>query len=229
MRKRIIIIIAIIASVFISNAQNIQLHYDMGKDRGYLTSTVEMFKPDNYGSTFFFVDMDYGVGDAKGVSLAYWEIARAIKFWDAPVAFHVEYNGGFGRWQSGEFSGAYEIEDAWLAGLEYSLDAEDYSKGFTIQALYKYIRGKHDMSFQLTGVWYVNMLNEKISFTGYADFWRENFFYGEEKTKYVLQAEPQLWYNFSKNIALGGEVEVDYNFLNKGWKFFPTIGTKVTF
>ena len=30
-----------------------------------LTSTVEMFKPDKYGSTFFFIDMDYGEWTGK--------------------------------------------------------------------------------------------------------------------------------------------------------------------
>ena len=45
-------------------AQNIQLHYDFGrslydkdlKDRPVLTSTVEKFHHDKWGSTYFFVD-----------------------------------------------------------------------------------------------------------------------------------------------------------------------------
>lgn len=229
MTRKILLSVVLLICILTIKAQNIQLHYDFGEGRSYLTSTVEMFKPDKYGSTFFFIDMDYGAGDTKSVSLAYWELARAFKFWDAPVAFHIEYNGGFGRWQEGDLSGAYEIEDAWLTGVEFSLDAEDYSKGITIQALYKYIRGKHNMSFQLTGVWYLNFLSDKFSFSGYADFWREDFYYGQEKTKFVFQAEPQLWYNFTKNFAFGSEVETDYNFLNKGWKVYPTLGAKVTF
>ena len=62
-------------------AQNIQLHYDFGrslydkdlKGRPLLTSTVEKFHPDNWGSTYFFIDMDY---TSEGVASAYWEIAR---------------------------------------------------------------------------------------------------------------------------------------------------------
>ena len=71
-------------------AQNLQLHYDFGKDRKHLTSTVEMFKPDKWGSTFFFVDMDYGVGNVKGVSLAYFEIARSFNIGKGPLAAHIE-------------------------------------------------------------------------------------------------------------------------------------------
>ena len=52
-------------------AQNVQLHYDFGhnlykgkngkdlQSRGYLTTTVEQFKPDSWGSTYYFIDMDY--------------------------------------------------------------------------------------------------------------------------------------------------------------------------
>src|SRR5690606_41205685 len=69
-----------------------------GKDRKLITTTVEMFKPDKFGSTFFFIDMDYS-SDARdvdnGLSLAYWEIARAFK-WNENQKFmpRAEYNGG---------------------------------------------------------------------------------------------------------------------------------------
>jgi hypothetical protein len=39
-----------------AKAQNLQLFYDAG--RGCATSTVEMFRPDDGGSTFFFIDFD---------------------------------------------------------------------------------------------------------------------------------------------------------------------------
>jgi len=222
-----ILMLAIV--VFGVKAQNLQLHYDLGKGRNYLTSTVEMFRPDKYGSTFFFIDMNYSAGGIKGVSLGYWEIARAIKFWDEPVALHAEYNGGSGLFNAGESIGGYVVRDAWLGGLEYSFDAENFSKGFTIQALYKYIRGKHDASFQLTGVWYLNFLKNKFSFTGYTDFWREDFIFDGDKTRFVIQSEPQLWFNVNKKFAIGGEAEIDYNFLFKGLKCYPTLGAKVTF
>ena len=66
MRKFFTLAVLLLA-VFCGKAQNVQLHYDFGgalydKDldgRPALTSTVEMFKPDKWGSTYFFVDMDY--------------------------------------------------------------------------------------------------------------------------------------------------------------------------
>ena len=48
------------------NAQNIQVHYDLGHSlyndidkRPSMTTTMEMFKPDRWGSTFAFIDLDY--------------------------------------------------------------------------------------------------------------------------------------------------------------------------
>lgn len=228
--RKTLLLLAVLAFVAKLSAQNVQLHYDLGKDRNYLTSTVEMFKPDKWGSTFFFIDMNYNVSDVKGVSLAYWEIARALKLGKTPFAFHAEYNGGFGQFVSTPFNGAYQINDALLTGIEYSFNNKDFSKGFTLQALYKYIRDKHDASFQLTGVWYMHMLNKKLTFSGFADFWKEDNTFGTETTEFVLLTEPQLWYNFTGNISLGGEIEIANNFGGvKGFGLCPTLGAKWSF
>ena len=215
-------------------AQNIQLHYDFGKDRNYLTTTVEMFKPDKWGSIFFFIDMDYNVGDVKGISMAYWEIARGFNLGKSPFAAHIEYNGGFGQYRIDDAGFAYQINDSWLAGLDYNFNNEDFTRGFTLQLLYKYIRDKHDGSFQITGVWYMNMLNNKLTFSGFADFWREDtyFYDGEtvETTDFVFQSEPQIWYNFTSQFSLGTEMEFGYNFVPvKGFRINPTLGAKWTF
>lgn len=215
-------------------AQNVQLHYDFGKDRNFPTTTVEMFKPDKWGSTFLFVDMDYNVGEIKGISMAYWEIARGFNLGKSPLAAHIEYNGGFGQYTTPDFIGAYQINDAWLAGLDYNFNNEDFTRGFTLQVLYKYIRDKHDASFQLTGVWYMHMLNKKLTFSGFADFWREDQAFTDgvnvENTRFVFLTEPQLWYNFTENISLGTEIEIGNNFPPvKGLRVNPTIAAKWTF
>jgi hypothetical protein len=209
------------------SAQNFQVHYDMGKDRSYFTTTFEMFKPDQWGNTFFFVDFDYNANDVRGVSLAYMEIARALRFWDNPFALQVEYNGGFGQFMPG---GAFQINDAWLAGGQYTWNTADYSRLFTLQTQYKYIRDKHNASFQITGVWVVHFLERKLTFTGFADFWREDMFFGDEITKFVFLTEPQLWYNFNKNLSIGSEIEVSSNFAgNKGFMVNPTAAVRWTF
>ena len=225
------LVLFFIAGLFAFGAfsQNVQLHYDMGKDRGYLTSTVEMFKPDKTGNTFFFIDFDYGVGDVEGVSLSYFEIARCFKLGKSPFSWHGEYNGGFGQWKAGAAGGAYTINNAWLTGIDYSWNASDFSRGFSLKALYKNIANTMDSkpnSFQITGVWYLNFAKGKMSFTGFADLWREKTAFG----KMVFLSEPQLWYNINKNFAAGGEIELSNNFGGMdGFKVMPTLGAKYTF
>lgn len=227
--KKILLLLLVFVTATVLKAQNIQTHYDLGKDRKYLTTTVEMFKPDKTGNTFFFIDMDYGAGDVKGVSLAYFEIARCFHLGKGPFSWHAEYNGGFGQWKSGTAGGAYTINNAWLTGIDYSWNSADFSKGFSLKALYKNIRNTADdkpNNFQLTAVWHVNFANGKMSFTGFADFWKEKSSVGN----YIFLSEPQLWYNITKQFALGTEFEFSNNFGgHDGFMLNPTIAAKYTF
>jgi hypothetical protein len=227
--KKVLLLLLIFVSATTLKAQNIQAHYDLGKDRKYLTTTVEMFKPDKTGNTFFFIDLDYGAGDVKGVSLAYFEIARCFQLGKTPFSWHAEYNGGFGQWKSGTAGGAYQINNAWLTGIDYSWNSGDFSKGFSLKALYKNIRNTSDNkpnSFQITGVWHVNFAKGKMLFTGFADFWKEKSTFGN----YIFLSEPQLWYNVCKQFALGSEFEFSTNFGgNDGFMLNPTIAAKYTF
>lgn len=224
--KKLLLFFATLLGASSLMAQNVQLHYDLGEDRNYLTSTVEMFKPDQWGNTFFFIDMDYSVGDNKGVNLGYFEIARCLKFWDAPLSVHVEYNGGMVP--------NFVFSNAWLSGIDYSWNNSDFTKGLSAKVLYKRIEYTDYLSYQTTLVWYMHFFDKKLSFTGFADFWKEKKSWGTgadiEKTDYVFLAEPQLWYNFTENISLGGEVELSNNFFsNDGMKIMPTVAAKWTF
>ena len=235
--KKLVLILFVTLVAFGTYAQNIQTHYDMGKDRGYLTTTVEMFRPDKTGNTFFFIDFDYGVGDVEGVSLAYFEIARCFKLGKSPFSWHGEYNGGFFQPVPGV---ANSINNAWLTGIDYSWNSSDFSKGFSLKALYKNIANTTNSkpnNFQLTAVWYLNFAKGKMSFTGFADFWKEGhtvsndgFVANFQAKDYIFLAEPQLWYNFNKNFAAGGEIELSNNFAgHDGFMVNPTAALKYTF
>ena len=214
-------------------AQNVQLHYDLGSAlyneldyRPKLTTTVEMFKPDQWGSTFFFIDMDYADGK---VASAYWEIARELQFWKAPFSVHVEYNGGLNY-----------INNSYLGGLTYTWNNKDFSRGFSLSAMYKYIHHNPEPNnFQLTGVWHIHFAGGKYSFMGFADFWREKHddIKGHNHD-YVFMAEPQFWVNLNKfkkindnfNLSLGTEWEFTNNFaLMDGFYVNPTIAMKWSF
>lgn len=227
--KRVLLLFTLFLVAVVANAQNIQLHYDFGDGRKYFTSTVEMFKPDKFGSTFFFIDMDYSSDErnvSNGISLAYWEIARSFK-WNENQKFQprVEYNGGVFK-LDGEDTPFVPIENCWLAGIERTFASTDFSKILTLQANYKYIEDKEDVSFQLTAVWTILMLEGKLTFAGFADFWKEEMFWG---TDFRFLTEPQLWYNFNSHFSIGSEVEISNNFVKDGTFISPTIAVKYTF
>lgn len=241
--KKLIVFALLLMTGKLAFAQNVQLHYDLGEDRKMFTTTVEMFKPDKIGSTFFFIDMDYG-SDASGVdgiNMAYWEIARSFKI-SPNSAFEprIEYNGGFGIYEYTDSDGnteseGYSINSAYLIGGQYTWNNADFSKVFTLQANYKYIKDIEDASFQITGVWGFHFLERKLSFTGFADFWKEEHAVFDDNgnmstADYVFLTEPQLWYNATEKFSFGTEIELTNNFgTNEGFMINPTIAAKWTF
>lgn len=221
-------------------AQNFQMHYDFGKNRNYVTTTFEMFKLDKWGNTFFFVDFDYNLDKDRHPSLAYMELARCFTLGKTPLSAQIEYNGGLMALPDVGGNQALAINNSYLAGLDYGWNSADFTRFLNFKVLYKYIQGKNPASFQLTGVWTLNFLENNLTFTGFADFWREdnlNYYRpdGDELetaslTKFVFLSEPQIWYNFTPNISVGSEVEIGTNFgAIKGTKFCPTLGVKWTF
>lgn len=230
------LIAAMLCLPMVSKAQNLQVLYDTNRD--CITTTFEMFRPDAFGSTFIFVDMDY----APTAFGAYTEIARDFCFWKDSrlnwLSAHAEFNGGLTTFElpSEEISGA-RYNNAWLLGATYSGHSNDFSKTWSVTASYKATLGAEGLNgqsqphgFQLTGVWGVNFAKGWCSFSGFADFWYEG-------NTYIFISEPQFWVNLNKiagweNIPLsvGGELEVSNNFAGyKGFYARPAFGAKWTF
>lgn len=225
-------IVLLLTTISPLKAQNVQLLYDTG--RNCVTSTVEMFRPDAWGNTFFFVDVDY----TPKASGAYWEIARELNFWQQSnldwLSLHLEYNGGLNT-DVGAF------DNAWLAGITYSGHSADYSKTWSVSALYKLTPGAKGAAgecqahnFQITGVWGISFADGWCDFSGFVDFWREVRPW--QGTKYIFMSEPQLWVNLNKlegwkdvNLSIGGELEVSNNFVDEGFRVMPALGLKWTF
>ena len=227
----------LLLSSFGALAQNIQLHYDFG--RKGITSTVEMFKPDKGGSTFFFVDLDY----TPKVSGAYFEIARELCFWQESkvdwLSVHVEYNGGLGLYKDavGDIRG-YAINHAALVGLNYCLHTKDYKNIFNLELLYKYIvddynKTANQVPLQFTFVWGCDdfCTAPGLRFSGFLDIWGQRNATGQS---FVFISEPQLWYNVGRwfkcpNLNIGTEIEFSYNFTGQGFMCNPCLGIKWCF
>lgn len=207
-------------------AQNFQVHYELHEDRKYFTGTLEMFKTDDLGSIFWFVDIEYNDRiEEKSASLAYWEIARMFNIpaiEDLTVG--LQYNDGL------DTSGG--LGNIWLVGVEYPIDL----KFITLVTSIWYRDAEfQDPNLQATVVWFKPLMGSKMMFTGYFDLWgQRNFDFDAQEIdlQWVLLTEPQLWYSFSKKISIGGEVEISKNFIfgaGDKLKIFPTLGVKWDF
>lgn len=245
--KHFFLTLALVATTVAAPGQNVQLHYDLGHslyndlgNRPSVTTTVEMFKPDTWGSTYLFTDIDY---QRDGVAGAYWEIAREFnvtknKQW----AFHVEYNGGLNSDE--DTWNATRFQHAVLAGGAWNWHSADFSRTFSVQALWKYyFKNRHYGArpfngFQLTEVWGIQFAKGFCTFSGFCDLWYDPSANG----KWIVISEPQFWWNLNKfkgwekiNLSVGTEWELSNNFVwnDKGehnrFYFIPTIAAKWTF
>jgi hypothetical protein len=133
------------------------------------------------------------------------------------------------------------FNNSWLVGATYSGHSKDFSKTWSLSAMYKIIpgtiglSGKPDIhSFQITGVWGIEFAKGWCTFSGFFDFWRESRPW--QGTEYIFMTEPQFWVNLNKikgcdkvNLSLGGEIEISTNFIDKGFHALPAVGAKWTF
>lgn len=241
MKKTLFMAMAFIAAISAS-AQDIQLHYDFGRNiypneeagRPKVTMTVEHFNTDQWGSWFYFVDVDFSRKFTEG---AYTEVSREFNLGkQSPFAAHIEYNGGLNRFGS--------FQQSALIGPAWNGHSEDFSKTYAVQLMYKQFFKSYDdtrayASFQLTGVWSTTFANKACTFSGFIDFWR-----GEQANDHgqlVILTEPQFWYNLnsipsmkSTNLSIGTEVRISNNFIynlynDKSFFVNPTLALKWTF
>ncbi len=199
--------------------QNLQLHYDLGEGREYLTSTLEMFKTDSGGTTFFFVDFDYNAAKTGSASLAYWEFIRYFRVPSLPgLSWTVQFNDGVAPWGP--------IGDVWLAGVSFPLNLGVVTVATDL--LYRRARFSDGKDLQLTMVWFQPLWGGKVTLTGYIDV-RSDRPAGSDR-EIVVMGEPQVWYQVRPELALGGELEISYNFLpDPGWQVKPTVAVKWRF
>lgn len=214
---------------------DIQVFYDFGslgtacanKRTNRMTTTVELFHPDAWGSTFLFIDFDYSINrrDPSHTPFgAYWEIARCLNFWKGSKAkdlsLHVEYNGGFGSYMTDKTDQivGFPINNAILVGLEYFLHTPDFKNTFSLELLFKYIADGYNMwnmrkdgkwisqsgnvvPLQFTFVWTCRdfCTAPGLTFSGFVDIWGQKMTYTDPtKQSFVFLSEPQLWYSIGQ-------------------------------
>lgn len=259
MKSKLFIIAAVLCLCPLSAGAgtNLQVYYDFGsvgtacanQRSNRVTTTLELFYPDAWGSTFAFVDLDYAIhpNDPKNTPfLAYSEIARCLNFWQKTAAkdlsVQVEYNGGFGigKLTDNTFYG-YGINHAALVGLNYCLHTADYKNIFNFELLFKYVVDDYNMwrvkksgkwvnqsgnlvPLQFTFVWGCDdfCTAPGLRFSGFLDIW------GQKQSVYDYRTD--TWTDPTKqSFVLISEPQLWYNIGR--WFKCPhlNIGTEIEF
>ena len=223
--KKLLVTTLMSVMAICASAQNVQFHYDFGKhifnndehNRQDVTLTYEDFSADATGSWYWFIDADINKNGLKG---AYTEITREFNVGKNGFAAHVEYDGGLDKTST--------FQQAVLVGPAWNGHNADFSTTYSIQVMYKQFFGQKFNngcqgaafdgaksaypSFQVTGVWSTRFAGDKLTFSGFADLWR-----GVQLKNghgcLVFLTEPQLWYNISKKVSVGTEIEISNNFV----------------
>jgi hypothetical protein len=206
-------------------AQNIQLHYEYKSDKKYFLTRFEMFKPDEYGSNYLFIDMEYNNGVNKSVSMAYWEISRyiSIPFISKNLSITAQYNDGI---YLGE-----KLGPIWLFGLSHPLDL-----GFTsvsVDFLYRTAFNSKSPDAQITFFWDFDILKDKLKCNGFFDFWSEDdpLKKTEDKKRIVTFGQPQLWIIINTHVSIGTQIEISRNFITgkTDFQYNPTAAIRWMF
>jgi hypothetical protein len=204
----------------LAKAQEVQLHnvFVPEDNTSYPLLTLETFKPDKLGNTFYFVDFKF---DAKNsASLAYFEISREFTIKNKLINglnFHIEYNDGLGiNDENGALTSSpigFSINRAGLIGFGFPVKIGNFTLNTTY--MYKATKGSSGPDGQFTTVWHQNYFNNKFTFRGFLDIWsqdKELNSGGTSSKKAVILTQPQVMYNLNNSFSLGSEIEISNNF-----------------
>lgn len=215
-----------------SKNTNAQLHYIWGnhmysdlKGRHDLLVTVEHTSFDKWGMNFGFVDLMMG---SNGMKSAFTKLVRELKFWEAPLSAHIEYNGGLNS--MGSFNNVY------LFGPSYAYVNSKSGLALSAATLYRHVqKANKPHNFQFTGTWNWTSWNRLWTLNGFMTVWTMGI---ENRNHVALLSQPQLWFNLNQvvgindsfNLSLGTEIQISYNYVAPD-KFYiqPTAGIKWTF
>ncbi len=205
-------------------AQNLQLHYEASAQRHYPNAFLESFTFDDWGSTYWFVTMDFTdpfENGSSSMTSAYGELARYFNFGPfQKVNLTLQYNDGIAFWGP--------MGRAWLAGVSLPLERR---RGFLqTDVLIRMTPVDAPVDGQLTFSWMITIGNRGLVFTGYWDTWSETE--ADDAKHLVVLSEPQLWYPVWQNLDLGLGGELGYNFPSSEestWQFYPDLSLRWNF
>lgn len=222
------IAILVMSFAYTSNAQivNLQIHRELGsfkindstriKREGF-RAKFEMIGTDSMGTYYWNTQMAYSTND-KGVG-AQLQILRGIRF-----SKKMKLQALFGH------SSAIGTTSHWHLGVHYPINVGRVR--LLPFVTYVYNREQKAADFRFTSGFSTNLAKNKILIFGFVNAYTKDRPVGDGSfTKEVgFQANPQVWLRFSKKIAVGSEVGVDYlKSRYQPWIVIPTAAARWVF
>ncbi|NIJ53886.1 DUF5020 family protein [Dyadobacter arcticus] len=224
-----------------SNAQDIQLHYDLRHSvdpklnrKNFPMICFQYFKNLDTVSTgsFLFKAQSFLSGDQHNMGEVFMQVSQTIKFWKPKVYLALQYSGGLGI-ASPSFG--YHIGNRYGIGISYPFV---WKKAFfNAAASYRFNPFKtatHDA--QATFYLGRGLLNYRIFMEGSFTAFTENHNPGisdpaPRGKKFAFYGDPQVWFKIKKGFSVGSRISVYYNILGNPGAFqaYPTIGSKYNF
>jgi hypothetical protein len=171
------------------------------------------------------------LGAGHNIGKFYFQVSQSLRCWEPKIFLSLQYSGGLGVTEPRQYS--YYINNTFSAGAEVPF----HWKGTWFSSIldYKYVpytRPSHD--FLYTFYWWRGLLNYKLELAGDFSCWTENKDHGDDYTsgmkgkRFFFFAEPQLWYNINRTVALGTKINLYYhiNTADDLFQVYPTAAIK---
>lgn len=237
-----LIFLNLLLSLTITQAQDLQLHYDLRhtvdpklNPRNFPMISFQYFKQiDTVGTgSFLFKVQTFLDGEKRNTNQAFLQVSQSLRFWKPKVYLSLNYSGGLGVAAP---SFGYYLQNSFGVGIAYPFQWK--GAWLNAAALYRYNafqKGSHDPQF--TFYFGRGFLNYKIFVEGSIVSWTENRNRGVEYTKdqtgkkFAFFGDPQIWVTIKKGLAVGSRVSLYYHLLTdkNTIQAYPTIGTRYKF
>ena len=202
-------------------AQTLQVHYDMRKtidpkrnSKNFPTIYFQYWKGTDSSSVLFTIQADLQ-DEKSNIGKFYMQASKTFRIYKSLQA-HLSYSGGLGLTQPREYS--YTISNTFQAGVSYPFQWKGAFLSAVLDCKFiPYSKPSFDPIFTL--YWWKGFYNYKVECSGDFSVWTENRDHGDAFSsslngkKFSFFAEPQLWVNLWKGIAIGSKVNLYYHVL----------------
>jgi hypothetical protein len=223
------ILVLLVTTVTVVSAQtttNLQLHKEMGSinvndsvkiKRDGFKAKFEMLGFDSLGIYYWNTSTQYSTND-KSMS-AQVQILRGIQF-----SKHSKFQALLGH------QSATGATSQWYLGVHHPFKVGRVK--FLPFLAYVYNKDQRSANFRFTSGVSTMLAKKKILIFGFVNAYTRDKapVEGVESKEIGFQANPQVWFRFNRQVAVGGEVSIDY-LASRYQKFIsiPTVGARWTF